>query len=238
MIDDSIIQSTWEKNLDEMLYNLLKNRDVDFDRIFNLNKFLFINHLNQNFDLLEENNKKTLYYKLKDTLVSSFMVNGVLIYLIKDLKTAEVFFNSHDNVDNKTREYYISKLDGKDLRSNKLEKNVDICALYNITFALSQTAHDLILKFDDNLSVTRFEFLQRWSSGVGNFYLNYCYQNKILKFSKNEQININIYDHTIKYLKTRDLLVTLNDIILGRNENVLYEKTTNKNILRSLFGLD
>ena len=56
--------------------------------------------------------------------------------------------------------------------------------------------------------------------------------------SKNEQININIYDHTIKYLKTRDLLVTLNDIILGRNESALYKESTNKNFLRNMFGLD
>ena len=114
-------------------------------------------------------------------MVNSYIVNGVLLYLIKDLETAEVFFNSHDNVDNKTREYYISKLDGKDLRSNKLKKNVDIATLSNILFAVTQTAQNSISNFDDDLCEQRFKFLHSWSTGVGNFYLNYCYQKKNFK---------------------------------------------------------
>ena len=238
MIDDSIIQSTWEKNLDAILYKMSKNRDDDFDRIFNLFKFFFSDHLNRNFELLQQNNKQTLYFKLKDILVNSYIVNGVLLYLIKDLETAEVFFNSHDNVDNKTREYYISKLDGKNLRSNKLKKNIDIVILSNIFLAVTQTAQNSISNFDDDLCEQRFKFLHSWSTGVGNFYLNYCYQKKISKFSKNEYLNINIYNDVIEYLKTRDLLVTLNDIILGRNESALYKESPNKNFLRNMFGLD
>lgn len=238
MIDDSIIQSTWEKNLDAMLYKISKNRDDDFDRIFNLFKFFYSDHLNRNFELLQQNNKQTLYFKLKDILVNSYIINGVLLYLIKDLETAEVFLNSHDNVNNKTREYYISKLDGKNLRSNKLKKNVDIVILSNIFFAVTQTAQNSISNFDDDLCEQRFKFLHSWSTGVGNFYLNYCYQNKISKFSKKEPLNINIYNDVIKYLKTRNLLVTLNDIILGRNESALYKESTNKNFLRNMFGLD
>jgi ribosome-binding factor A len=238
MIDESIIQSTWEKNLDAMLYKIFKNRDDDFDRFFNLFKFFFSDHLNQKFELLKQNNKQTLYFKLKDILVSTYIVNGVLLYLIKDLETAKVFLNSHDNVDNKIREYYISKLDGKNLRSNKLKKNADIAILSNIHFAVTQTAQNSISNFDDDLCEQRFKFLHSWSTGVGNLYLNYCYQNKISKFSKKEHLNINIYNDVIKYLKTRDLLVTLNDIILGRNESALYKESTNKNFLRDMFGLD
>jgi ribosome-binding factor A len=238
MIDESIIQSTWEKNLDAMLYKIFKNREDDFDRFFNLFKFFFSDQLNQKFELLKQNNEQTLYFKLKDILVSTYIVNGVLLYLIKDLETAKVFLNSHDNVDNKIREYYISKLDGKNLRSNKLKKNADIAILSNIHFAVTQTAQNSISNFDDDLCEQRFKFLHSWSTGVGNLYLNYCYQNKISKFSKKEHLNINIYNDVIKYLKTRDLLVTLNDIILGRNESALYKESTNKNFLRDMFGLD
>ena len=238
MIDENTIQITWEKNLDTMVFKLLKTKGEDFDSIFNLFKFYFLDHLNQEFELLEENNKQTLYYKLKDILVSGCIVNGVLLYLTKDLETAKVFFNSHENIDNRTREYYISKLDGKNLRSNKLEKNADIAMMSNIIFALTQTAQNLISSFDDDLCEQRYEFLHSWSTGVGNFYLNYCYKNKISKFSKKDHLNINIYYDVKKYLESRNLQVILNDIILGRNESALYKKNTNNNFLRGIFGLD